>query len=46
VYGGEGVESIWVSDFGDVRLLVTGSASEEAFEQLTTAAAEAPILPA
>ncbi len=46
VYGGEGVESIWVSDFGDVRLLVTGSASEEAFEQLTTAAAEAPILAA
>ncbi|QTJ68439.1 DUF4245 domain-containing protein [Rhodococcus sp. ZPP] len=46
VYGGEGVEPIWVSDFGDVRLVVTGSASPEAFEQLTTAAAEAPILPA
>lgn len=44
VYGGEGVEPIWVSDFGDVRLLVTGSASPEAFEQLTTAAADAPIL--
>lgn len=46
VYGGEGVEPIWVSDFGDVRLLVTGSASPEAFEQLTTAAADAPILAA
>ncbi|ABG97643.1 conserved hypothetical protein [Rhodococcus jostii RHA1] len=46
VYGGEGVEPIWVSDFGDVRLLVTGSASPEAFEQLATAAADAPILAA
>ncbi|MFC9557096.1 DUF4245 domain-containing protein [Rhodococcus sp. NPDC056960] len=46
VYGGEGVEPIWVSDFGDVRLLVTGSASPEAFTQLTTAAADAPILAA
>ncbi|SEE40229.1 Protein of unknown function [Rhodococcus jostii] len=44
VYGGEGVEPIWVSDFGDVRLLVTGSASPEAFEQLTTASADAPVL--
>lgn len=45
VYGEEGVEPIWISDFGEVRLLVTGSASTEAFEQLTTAAANARVLP-
>ncbi|WP_070380545.1 DUF4245 domain-containing protein [Rhodococcus sp. WMMA185] len=44
VYGGEGVEPIWVSDLGDVRILLTGSASEEDFRQLATAVADAPVL--
>lgn len=44
VYGGEGVESIWVSDFEDVRILLTGSADEESFVALATAVAEAPAL--
>ncbi|MFZ2174581.1 MAG: DUF4245 domain-containing protein [Rhodococcus sp. (in: high G+C Gram-positive bacteria)] len=44
VYGGEGVEPIWISDFGDVRVLITGSASPEAFTRLATEATEAEIL--
>ncbi|WP_072688064.1 DUF4245 domain-containing protein [Rhodococcus marinonascens] len=44
VYGGEGVEPIWISDFGDVRILTTGSASPEEFEQLATSVADAPVL--
>ncbi|QNG18016.1 DUF4245 domain-containing protein [Rhodococcus triatomae] len=44
VYGGDGVEPIWVSDFGDVRLLLTGSADEESFVTLATAVSDAEIL--
>ncbi|NLG54313.1 MAG: DUF4245 domain-containing protein [Rhodococcus sp.] len=44
VYGGEGVEPIWIADFEGVRLLLTGSADEESFATLATAVAEAPVL--
>ncbi|NLU62296.1 DUF4245 domain-containing protein [Rhodococcus sp. HNM0563] len=37
VYGGEGVEALWVSDFGDVRILVGGSGTDEEFTELATA---------
>lgn len=44
VYGGEGVESIWFSDFGDAGLLITGSAAPEDFGRLAQAAASAEVL--
>ncbi|WP_137725007.1 DUF4245 domain-containing protein [Prescottella subtropica] len=37
VFGGDGVEAIWVSDFGDTRILLTGPAPAEAFTTLATA---------
>lgn len=46
VYGGEGVEPIWVSDFTDTRIAVTGSGSAGEFEQLANAVGEAqPLRP-
>ncbi len=44
VYGGEGVEAIWVSDFGDVRILIGGSGDEAEFTALATAAGKAEPL--
>ncbi|WP_164873368.1 DUF4245 domain-containing protein [Rhodococcus xishaensis] len=37
VFGGDGVEAIWVSDFGDARILITGPAPAEEFTKLATA---------
>jgi hypothetical protein len=46
VYGGEGVEPLWVSDFGDVRILIGGSGDEAEFRELATAAGAAePLQP-
>ncbi|AYA25521.1 MULTISPECIES: DUF4245 domain-containing protein [Rhodococcus] len=44
VYGGEGVEALWVSDFGDVRILIGGSGDEAEFTTLATAAGRAEPL--
>ncbi|WP_071990760.1 DUF4245 domain-containing protein [Rhodococcus rhodnii] len=44
VYGGQGVEPIWVADFGQSRILISGSAGEESFVTLATAVENAPIL--
>ncbi|MBM7457781.1 DUF4245 domain-containing protein [Rhodococcus coprophilus] len=44
VYGGEGVEPLWVSDFGDVRILIGGSGDEAEFTTLATAAGQAEPL--
>lgn len=44
VYGGEGVEPIWISDFTETRIAVTGGGSEEEFRTLATAVAEAEPL--
>lgn len=44
VYGGEDVEPLWVSDFGDVRILIGGSASEEERTALATATGQAEPL--
>jgi len=46
VYGGEDVEAIWVSDFGDVRILIGGSGDQEEFTLLAAAAGRAePLQP-
>ena len=46
VFGGEGVESIWVTDVGDVRLLLTGAATPEEFRILAEKVGAAqPITP-
>lgn len=45
VYGQKGVEPIWISDFGDVRLLITGSASTEEYTVLASALATPPLTP-
>ncbi|RVW06732.1 DUF4245 domain-containing protein [Rhodococcus spongiicola] len=37
VFGGDGGEAIWVSDFEDARILITGSAPAEDFTKLATA---------
>lgn len=44
VFGGAGVEAIWVSDFGDTRILVTGPAPADAFTELATAVGAATPL--
>lgn len=45
VYDEQGSESIWLTDFGDVRVLITGPASEASFVTLAQAVAQAPVLP-
>ncbi|TSD46106.1 DUF4245 family protein [Rhodococcus sp. KBS0724] len=46
VFGGEGVESIWVTDVDGVRLLITGAAPAEDFTTLARNAGQAePIVP-
>jgi len=46
VYGGEGVEALWVSDFGDVRILIGGSGTDEEFATIATAVGSAePLTP-
>lgn len=37
VFGGDGVEAIWASDFGDTRILITGPAPAADFTTLATA---------
>ncbi|GAB2658213.1 DUF4245 domain-containing protein [Prescottella soli] len=37
VFGGDGVEAIWVSDFGATRILITGPAPAANFTTLATA---------
>ncbi|MFD4179910.1 DUF4245 domain-containing protein [Rhodococcus sp. NPDC058514] len=45
-YDEEGSEPIWVTDLGDVRVLVTGSGSTEEFTELATAVdAAQPLTP-
>lgn len=44
VYGGEGVEPLWVSDFGDVRILIGGSGNEEELTLLAAATGKAEPL--
>ncbi|MGC0362890.1 hypothetical protein ABH922_000874 [Rhodococcus sp. 27YEA15] len=44
VYGGDGVEPIWVTDIDGVRLLLTGAASEADFTTLATNVGEAEPL--
>lgn len=46
VFGGEGVETIWVTDIDGVRLLLTGAASTEDFTTLARNVGQAqPIAP-
>lgn len=46
VYGGDGVEALWVSDFGDVRILIGGSGTDEEFTELaTTVGVAEPLTP-
>lgn len=46
VYDQEGSEAVWVTDLGDVRLLVTGSGSTEEFTTLAAATTSAePLTP-
>ncbi|MCJ0904148.1 hypothetical protein B2J88_03900 [Rhodococcus sp. SRB_17] len=46
VYGGEGVESIWVTDIDGVRLLITGAAPAEDFTTLARSVGQAqPLTP-
>lgn len=44
VYARKGSESAWVTDLGTVRLLITGSGSDEEFSQLATAVLAQPPL--
>jgi hypothetical protein len=44
-YPGPRAEQAWVTDLGEVRLLVTGSGTEEQFRVLTGATLDAPVLP-
>ena len=44
-YPGPRAEQAWVTDLGEVRLLVTGSGTEEQFRTLTDATLDAPVLP-
>ncbi|GGG15248.1 hypothetical protein GCM10007304_31650 [Rhodococcoides trifolii] len=41
VYGGDGVESIWVADFGRTHAVVTGSGTSDEFVTLATAVSSA-----
>ncbi|NLU82807.1 DUF4245 domain-containing protein [Rhodococcus sp. HNM0569] len=43
VYGGADVEPIWISDFGDVRVLLTGAGDDDAFRTLADAVAAAEV---
>jgi hypothetical protein len=43
-YGRDGQEPIWITDLGDVRLLITGSGSEADFRTLTVAAVTGEVL--
>lgn len=43
-YAEEGVEPIWITNLGDVRVLVTGSGSADEFTTLATAVGEASPL--
>ena len=46
VYEQEGAEPVWVTDLGDVRLLVTGSGSAQEFTELAAATTRAvPLTP-
>jgi hypothetical protein len=45
VYGGEGVEPIWITNFGEVRVLLTGNASDDSFATLARAVQQAKPLP-
>lgn len=45
-YDQEGAEAVWVTDLGDVRLLITGSGTSEEFTTLATATTNAePLTP-
>ncbi|MFD4368000.1 DUF4245 domain-containing protein [Rhodococcus sp. NPDC058521] len=44
LYGGEGVEPIWTSDFTQTRIAVTGSGSDEEFRELAAAVGAAEPL--
>ena len=44
VYGGDGVESIWVADFGRTHAVVTGSGTSDEFVTLATAVSSAAPL--
>lgn len=44
-YPGPRAEQAWVSDLGEVRLLITGSDTEEQFRTLAAATLNAPVLP-
>ncbi len=44
-YPGPRAEQAWVTDLGEVRLLVTGSGTEEQFRTLADATLDAPVLP-
>lgn len=46
LYEQEGSEPVWVTDLGDVRILITGSGSTDEFTTLATATEEAtPLIP-
>ena len=45
VYGEEGVEALWVADFRDVRVLITGAGTSDEFLELATAVVNAKVLP-
>lgn len=45
VYSEQGKEPVWVTDLGDVRLLITGSGSLAEFTTLATATLQASPLP-
>ena len=44
-YPGLRAEQAWVTDLGEVRLLVTGSGTQEQFRILAKATLDAPVLP-
>ncbi|MDQ3990170.1 MAG: DUF4245 domain-containing protein [Actinomycetota bacterium] len=44
-YPGPRAEQAWVTDLGEVRLLVTGSGTQEQFRTLAQATLDAPVLP-
>ena len=45
VYPGQRKETAWLADLGDVRLLITGTGTEEEFRALAEAAQQAAPLP-
>lgn len=45
VYAEQGSETAWVSDFGDVRILVKGAGNAAAYNTITTSVSQAQPLP-